>query len=165
MQLNHITIEKLEWSLPQNRESNADIINQLIDQHTLVSDKLLPEIDMHFWSLMNNNTTMASHVIMDIYQVFVAYKEQLEDHFYFEEKLAFPAILTQSKSLDDPTHSFIQKHEDFELLLGKMIKEIQNNLAPLRNLMSLRMLELKLDSLVQIMEAHQDLEDYLFEHK
>jgi iron-sulfur cluster repair protein YtfE (RIC family) len=163
MHLNHPTFENIEWSWTQNLENTTDIINQLIDQHTLVSDKLLPEIDMHFWALMNNNTSIDNDLIKDVYEIFISYKEQLEDHFYFEEKLVFPAFLKQSKTLDEVTLSFIQKHEDFESLLGLMITEIQSNLAPLRDLMSLRMLELKLARLVQIMEMHQILEDHLFE--
>jgi len=162
MNLNQIIPENFDWSISVRPESNVEIVNQLIDQHTFVSDKLLPEIDLHFWALINNNTTLDISLIHGIYQIFVNYKEQLEDHFYFEERLVFPAFLKNTKPIDEATMSFIQKHEDFEALLGEMIQEIQGKLAPLRVLMSLRVLELKLERLTQIMEEHQVLEDYLF---
>ena len=139
MYFNQLSHENQDWSLNSKPESNIEIVNQLIDQHTLVSDKLLPEIDMHFWAVMNNNTNL-EHELDHIYQIFVNYKEQLEDHFYFEEKLVFPTISKNSNAIDETTMSFIQKHEDFELLLGEMIQEVQNKLAPLRDLMSLRIL-------------------------
>jgi iron-sulfur cluster repair protein YtfE (RIC family) len=162
MYLNQIIPENIDWSISVRPESKVEIVNQLIDQHTFVSDKLLPEIDLHFWALINNNTTLDISLIHGIYQIFVNYKEQLEDHFYFEERLVFPAFLKNTKPIDEATMSFIQKHEDFEALLGEMIQEIQEKLAPLRVLMSLRVLELKLERLTQIMEEHQVLEDYLF---
>ncbi len=164
MYFNQLSHENQDWSLNSKPESHIEIVNQLIDQHTLVSDKLLPEIDMHFWAVMNNNTNL-EHELDHIYQIFVNYKEQLEDHFYFEEKLVFPTISKNSNAIDETTMSFIQKHEDFELLLGEMIQEVQNKLTPLKDLMSLRILELKLERLNRIMEEHQVLEDYLFSKK
>lgn len=162
MYFNQVIPENLDWSISLKPKSNVEIVNQLIDQHSFVSDKLLPEIDMHFWALMNNNTRLKLELINNIYQIFVNYKEQLEDHFYFEERLVFPAMLKNAKPIDETTMSFIQKHENFEVLLGEMIQEIQEKLSPLRDLMSLRVLELKLERLAQIMEEHQVLEDYLF---
>jgi len=82
MYFNQLSHENQDWSLNSKPESHIEIVNQLIDQHTLVSDKLLPEIDMHFWAVMNNNTNL-EHELDHIYQIFVNYKEQLEDHFYF----------------------------------------------------------------------------------
>jgi len=77
----------------------------------------------------------------------------------------FLTISKNSNAIDETTMSFIQKHEDFELLLGEMIQEVQNKLTPLKDLMSLRILELKLERLNRIMEEHQVLEDYLFSKK
>jgi iron-sulfur cluster repair protein YtfE (RIC family) len=164
MQLEQLNWEQLELLSLNNFGNTKEIINQLIDQHTFMSDKLLPEIDMHFWALMRNNSTVENEKIHDIYQIFCTYKEQLEDHFYFEEVLVFPAIL-KNQTLDETSASFVQKHDDFEVLLGKMISEIRKELGPLRELMSLRVLELKLERLVQIMDVHQMLEDFLFAKK
>jgi iron-sulfur cluster repair protein YtfE (RIC family) len=164
MYFDQFSSENLESAFITKPESKVEIVNLLIEQHTLVSDKLLPEIDMHFWALMRNNTTSNSEALESIYHIFLTYKEQLEDHFYFEERLVFPSILRNVSSIDETTVSFIQKHDDFEKLLGEMIQEIHEKLNPFRDFMSLRVLELKLMRLSHLMEQHQVLEDNLFSH-
>lgn len=169
MQLEHLSFDNVDWTLNQTSHGHAEIIHQLIAQHTLVREKLLPEIDMHFWSIKNNSEAKDNKSIDGVYQIFENYKAQLEDHFYFEETLVFPAILkqhcSQNCSFDEATEIFLQKHEDFESLLTKMIEDLHAKLSPLNTLMSWRMLQLKLERLVQVMENHQILEDYLFKTK
>jgi iron-sulfur cluster repair protein YtfE (RIC family) len=162
MKLNHTSIESLALQFTENRANNESLVQQLLNQHAMVSNKLLPEIDMHFWSLAKNNALMDHSEIKQVYQLFEAYKNQLEDHFYFEEIFVFPALLQEQIERRQIVLDFVQKHEDFELLLGKMIVEIQEKLEPLRGHMSLRMLEIKLATLVEVMEEHQLLEDTLF---
>lgn len=162
MKLNQTSIESLALQFTENRVNNESLVQQLLNQHAMVSNKLLPEIDMHFWSLAKNNALMDHSEIEQVYQLFEAYKNQLEDHFYFEEIFVFPALLQEQIERRQIVLDFVQKHDDFELLMGKMIVEIQEKLTPLRGHMSLRMLEIKLTTLVKVMEEHQLLEDTLF---
>lgn len=162
MKLNQISLESLGLHFTDETGNKQTVVQQLVRQHAMVSNKLLPEIDMHFWSLMKNNNLIEKSVIEEIYQLFMAYKSQLEDHFSFEEIFVFPAILDEKSTRKQVIQEFVEKHEDFELLLGKMIVEIQEKLSPLREHMSLRMLEIKLARLVEVMEEHQLLEETLF---
>lgn len=148
--------------LDNTLQDKSSLIEQLEKQHALVINKLLPEIDLHFWSLMKNNDIVDNQIIEKIYADFINYQSHLRDHFFMEEKLVFPAILS-SKELEKVILDFMNKHDDFETLIGKMLKDIRNQLTPLFTYMSLRILELKLQNLALIMEEHQVLEDHLFQ--
>lgn len=157
-QLSH---ELNDVSFSTTQQNKSMLIEQLEKQHALVINKLLPEIDLHFWSLMKNNDVVDNQIIEKIYADFMNYQSHLRDHFYMEEKLVFPAIQA-SNELEKVILEFINRHDDFESLIDKMLMDIQNQLKPLFTFMSLRILELKLQNLVLIMEEHQVLEDHLF---
>jgi len=157
------TIQPAEFAsqLPASVKTQALIIAQLKEQHANISEKLLPEIDLHFWALLKNNNLSLNQEISTIYKKFLRFQEHLNDHFFMEEIMVFPSI-QETKDLGNVIEDFINKHDNYELILAQMLIDIETKLAPISELLSLRILLLKIERLSLMLEEHQALEDNLF---
>ncbi len=150
-----------EPSLHKNSDRRS-IIETIREQHGLICEKLLPEIDMHFSLVLDATDQNAGLTLVVFADEFATVAQWIRDHVYIEETLVLPLLSSGNFSHKHPMQEFIQKHDAFEEKIIDVLTDIQMNLSVLQELMQYRILILKLEKLVAVLEKHAELEAYLF---
>lgn len=161
-----ITVSKINdiqcFSLDVTSSSPMSTIVFLQEQHRLVLDKLLPEIDLHFYLVFQNSRLEICDILRLIYEDFQEFSLLLTDHMVMEEELIFPKM-KRNESLESAALIFINKHDDFECRIQNVLQDLNERLNEVSDYMSFRMLQNKLNVLKNILEEHQELEDELLD--
>lgn len=138
------------------------LINKIQEQHQLILHKLLPEIDMHFVAVLENDAFKHHDLIQEAHQAFGEFSELLADHIYMEDEFVLPELSNNDPIILKAIVEFIEKHDDFEHILQDLLTKIEHSLLPLKPLLSFRMLCLKMERLQSLLEEHNQIEDQLF---
>lgn len=154
--------EYLDTFALSSKPEILSLIPRIAAQHTLILNKLLPEIDMHFEAVLNQDCCNQVEEINHAYLSFVQFAEMLRDHIYFEDALVLPALFKENWRSEKHIAEFLNQHDDFEVLIRRMLKEVETNLQSLRALMPYRVLLIKMERLRLLLEEHNRLEDLLF---
>lgn len=133
---------------------------ELIKQHQLFTEKLIPEIELHLIELTANCQHQDRLVLLMCLKWMSDFGKELREHIQFEEEHIFSKKV--NASFTEETLNFIHHHEDYELKLQKYLNQIKNSLSHLTADMSFRILILKLELLHEAMMAHAELEHNLF---
>ena len=139
------------------------LINKIQEQHQLILHKLLPEIDMHFAAVLENDDTQHQDLIREAHQAFNEFSELLTDHIYLEDEFVLPELSNNDPIILKAILDFIEKHDDFERILQDLLTQINDSLHPLKPLLSFRILLLKMERLQVLLEEHNIIEEKLFE--
>lgn len=137
---------------------------QLKNDHRYLLEKVIPEIEAHFISLMNASTLEHSLVMIVAWKWFADFSEKLRHHFEMEDRLVFPYLLGKgTPAANESAISFIQNHSSFEEQLNEYILVIQKNLRSFEQDMAYRILLRKLQSLENDLLAHGAAEAILMD--
>jgi iron-sulfur cluster repair protein YtfE (RIC family) len=154
-------IQNLYYDVNISDSNNSILILQ--DQHKLILDKLLPEIDQHFYLIFQKSSEETRVELQLIYEDFQKFSCLLSDHIVMEEELIFPRM-KRNEALESAANVFIEKHDDFEDLIQKLLFELNTRLSEMSDYMSYRMLQNKLHVLKDVLAVHQELEHNIFPH-
>jgi iron-sulfur cluster repair protein YtfE (RIC family) len=141
--------------------NDIELLKRITEQHEEILQKLMPEIDMHFAAVWKNTPQDELEKIARSYQSFQKFTRLLKDHIYFEETFLLPKLKNKQK-ISTELVGFINKHDSFEAMIQNILIEIEYNLLPLRELLSFRILLLKMNRLVVLLDDHHTLEDLIF---
>lgn len=154
--------EYLDTGLLNSKQEMRTLIPRIAAQHTFILNKLLPEIDMHFEAVLNQDFSSHTEEINSAYLAFSQFAEMLRDHIYFEDSIVLPVLFKENWRSEEHIAAFLHKHDDFEVLIRRMLEEVTTNLKYLSALMPFRILLIKMERLRLLLEEHGRLEDLLF---
>jgi iron-sulfur cluster repair protein YtfE (RIC family) len=142
-------------------DSQQVLFERIKDQHVLILDKLLPEIDMHFSAVLKCKSAY-DHTLKEAHASFCQFSELLRDHIYMEDYIVFPELVLEEKPMVFAIRDFVEHHDDFELMIHELLRNISESLKPLQELLPFRILLLKMARLELLLAEHNELEDLLF---
>jgi iron-sulfur cluster repair protein YtfE (RIC family) len=140
----------------------AVLLERIKAQHREILHKLLPEIDMHFAAVLHNDFQNQQETIQLAHRSFGEFVTLLSDHIYMEDQIVFPELEQNDPIMRAAIASFLENHDDFEMMIHKLLIEISISLKPLQELLPFRILLLKMERLKELLAEHNSLEDLLF---
>ena len=143
------------------KDSQTSLIDRIKEQHRLILDKLLPEIDMHFAAVSKQKSPF-DEALTEAHEAFSKFSELLIDHIYMEDYIVFPELVLEEKPLVSAIRDFVTQHDDFEAMLHELLLSASESLKPLQELLPFRILLLKMARLELLLAEHNVLEDLLF---
>lgn len=142
-----------------NKES---YIAQLRGDHQEILGKHIPEIEVHFLSLVQTGSLQQSLSVVVAWRWFADFSEKLRDHFEMEDRFVFPYLLGKvTPCANASALEFMRNHCSFEDQLREYILVMCKTLRPLESEMAYRMLIRKLERLEEVLVEHGEAEDVL----
>jgi len=138
------------------KEDLPQLLSYLRASHHYYIDKRLPHIERHLNALADRAGSPYGDMLK---QFFNDYKEEVEEHFAFEEAKIFPTV---TKDIEQSKNIFIGAHDSIEEKLSDLIQIIFKYLP--KNISSEEVIELTFDifQLAIDLDRHTVLEEEVF---